>query len=103
MSPIKESVVIDSLDDPRAWVRAILKELNTDPALALGAAANPLVALEELGFKINPKARQDITERIRFPLDKIKRLQDLREAVFGQTGARSILTRPRRTRAGQPR
>jgi hypothetical protein len=79
-------MVIHSWDELRARVAVIIKGLGSDPLLALGAAANPLLALEELGLQIDPSVRQEIEDRIRFPADKAKQLQELRATIFRYSG-----------------
>lgn len=57
---------ISSWEDLQREASAILERLNADATLGLAAAANPLLALEELGYEIEASARPDIEARLRF-------------------------------------
>jgi len=73
---------IGSWAQARREVAAILEKINADPALALAAAANPLLALQELGYDVSPTARQEIADRIRFG-EKVSQERDtLRSEIF---------------------
>ena len=43
-----------------------LKAVNSDPAFALGAAANPILAMEESGLRFAPEFRPVLDRHIRF-------------------------------------
>jgi hypothetical protein len=65
---------------------SIVDRLSSDSSLAVAAAANPLYALEEFGYQFDPRARQEIEDRIRFGPRKAVRLQQLRNEVFEAAG-----------------
>jgi hypothetical protein len=77
---------IDSWEEAQEQVASLLEQLNANPALALAAAANPLFALEELGYEINPQVRLEFEERLRFRPRTVVRLRELRETIFKQAG-----------------
>ena len=80
---------IGSLEDARRDVVLIVAEINADPKLAIAAAANPLFAMEELGYEITPEARTEISDHIRFGTTKAARLRKLRKTVC-ETAGRTI-------------
>lgn len=58
----------------------LLSRINGDRRLALAAAANPLLALEELGFRLAPEVRREIENRGRFSRRQLAR----REKLLGE-------------------
>jgi DNA polymerase I-like protein with 3'-5' exonuclease and polymerase domains len=77
---------ITSIETLRERVPAILKQLNAQQNLLLAAAANPLLALEELGYRIPQSLRAELEERIRFSAADRKRLAELRSRIFKIAG-----------------
>lgn len=82
-------ITIGSIEELRQQVPAILKRLNADQALLLAAAANPVFALEELGYRIPNELLRDLDRRIRFSpaererLDALTvRLQEIAKVAF---------------------
>ena len=61
----------------RRRVPSIVKRINSDPALALRAAANPLLALAELGYAMTPELEREVALRVRFDQPTIARLAAL--------------------------
>jgi hypothetical protein len=59
-------------------VPSIVKRVNADPALAIRAAANPLLALAELGYTMTPELEREVALRVRFDKSTIARLDALR-------------------------
>ena len=57
---------IDTLEDLQYLGPELLKRINADQGLAVAAAANPILALSELGYELAPAVRQDLEERSRF-------------------------------------
>lgn len=47
-------------------VGKLLERVNADRQLALAAATNPLLALEELGFRVTPDVQREIARRSRY-------------------------------------
>lgn len=85
---------IDSLRDLQRLVPAIVKEINADERLALRAAANPLLALEELGYRLTPEVRTEAERRIRFAPQTIERLSQLSEAIYSYADERFDIESP---------
>jgi hypothetical protein len=75
------SAPIDSLDALRRRVPSIVKQINQAPSLALRAAANPLLALAEMGYRLTDELARTVELRLRFSPVVIARLQDLRERI----------------------
>jgi hypothetical protein len=62
-------------------IAAIVELINADPALARAAMANPLLALEEIGYKVEPRVRREFEERIRFSVEQVAQLHQLRKRI----------------------
>ena len=77
---------ISSLQQFQRVVPAIVKAINADPELALRAAANPLLAVEELGYAIEPDVRRLAERRVRFPKATFERLGELEAEVYKKAG-----------------
>jgi hypothetical protein len=77
---------IDSIDSLRRRMRTIVEAVNADPSLALRASANPLLALEELGYELSDGLREEAELRARFGLDDVAALTSLRDDIERQLG-----------------
>jgi hypothetical protein len=55
----------------------LLSRINGDQRLAQAAAANPLLALEELGFRLAPEIRREIERRGRYSRRQLVRREGL--------------------------
>lgn len=55
----------------------LLSRINGDQRLALAAATNPLLALEELGVRLAPEVRREIESRGRFSRRQLARREKL--------------------------
>lgn len=82
----RQSVSVTSWEDLQREVAPIVDRINADQSLALAAAANPLFALEELGFEIDPDAQPEIEDRLRFRPPDAERLGKLRRDLHRQAG-----------------
>jgi|SRR5450756_1209001 hypothetical protein len=78
--------LISSWADLQRTAPETLRAINDDDRRSLAAAANPLFAVEELGYRIDPPARQEIEDRIRFRPRSAARLRTLRTAIYEQAG-----------------
>lgn len=76
----------DSFDELRRDVREILERINADEQLALAAAANPVLALQEIGYEISDEVERDLERRARFDRDERSRLAELEAEVFRHAG-----------------
>jgi DNA polymerase I-like protein with 3'-5' exonuclease and polymerase domains len=70
----------------QALVPTILQRLNANPEGLMAAAANPLMAREDLGYNVDPTFYQEFVDRIRFGAEKADRLRSLRTEVFSYAG-----------------
>ena len=70
----------------RELLPLILEQLHADEDLAILAAINPLYALEELGYEIDPQARLNIEDRLRFGPRGAVKLRRLRKTIFEHAG-----------------
>jgi hypothetical protein len=77
---------LESWEQLQQQAPQLLDRLHAAPALMLAAAANPLLALEELGYAIAPAVRQDFSDRLRFGAGGALRLRRLRERIFEHAG-----------------
>jgi len=85
---VRKERVIDSMRDLERLVPAIVKEINADQELALRAAANPLLALGELGYTLSPELRAEAARRVRFPRAALERLNGLADDISRLAGER---------------
>jgi hypothetical protein len=77
---------LDSIDGLRQRVPSIVKRLNDDPALALRAAANPLLVLQEMGIELTDRLAAEVELRLRFRPEQVERLQQLRAEIHKRAG-----------------
>jgi len=84
-----KTTYIYSWEDLQKNVQVILKELNQDENLTLAAAANPILALKELGYEIDSSIRWEVEMKLRFrSLRKQTRLKKLQNQIFKLAGKR---------------
>jgi hypothetical protein len=77
---------LTSWDDARSEIRSILDRINADSRLVLAAAANPIFALEELGYEVDPAFRSEFEQRLRFGQARAARLRELRTTIARHAG-----------------
>lgn len=77
---------VDSWNELREHMPAIIDRINGDDRLAVAAAANPILALGELGYRLGPDVRREVEFRLRFGRRTVARLFQLREKVFQAAG-----------------
>jgi hypothetical protein len=82
----RESARIESLEDARQQVGFIVAQINSNPKLAIAAAANPLFALEDLGYEVTPEAQVEIADHVRFGATTAARLKRLRTMIHKAAG-----------------
>jgi len=78
--------ILNSWKEAQQQIGSIVSRLNANHALMLAAAANPLFALEELGYAVDENARQEFEDRIRFGETTAGRLHSLRQEIFKIAG-----------------
>lgn len=81
-----KEVIINSWEDLQKNISKITVSLNKNENLKLAAAANPLLALDELGYKINDDIKDQVEEKIRFKPNDAARLTELRSAIYNLAG-----------------
>jgi hypothetical protein len=64
---------VDSIDELTPDLPQLLERVNSDPRLALAAAVNPLLFLDEMGYALGPNVAAEIEERSRFSKTQIAR------------------------------
>lgn len=64
----------------------IVTALAGDFRLALAAVANPVLALEELGYELAPRVRQTLEERARHPRRRLEKLRGARKELDAAAG-----------------
>jgi hypothetical protein len=77
---------IESIRELRRLVPSLIQRINADQGLALRAAANPLIAIEELGVRLAPSVRTEAERRVRFSKAARERLLVLEKEVFKHAG-----------------
>ncbi len=77
---------LDSIDALRRRVPLILKRLNDEPELALRAAANPLLVLQEMGIELTDRLAAEVALRLRFRPEQIAHLESLRLEIHKSAG-----------------
>jgi len=92
--PERRSQTIDSIEALQKVVPLIVKAVNDDQAFGLRAAANPLLAAEELGYQIAPEIRQTVERRVRFSQEDAARLGELEAQVFKLAGVQLDIDSP---------
>jgi len=94
-----ESKQINSLKQLQKMLGGIIKRHEKDERLALAALANPILALEKMGYRLSPELREEIELRTRFGEEKSKQLLALRESVHKAAGKKFDLDSPAELRA----
>ena len=84
--PERRSKKIDSIEALQKVVPLIVKAVNDDQAFGLRAAANPLLAAEEMGYQIAPEIQHTAERRVRFSQENAARLGELEEQVYKLAG-----------------
>jgi hypothetical protein len=73
---------ISNLKEIQLQVPEILQKYADNQELALIALANPLMALEKIGYTFTPEAREEIENRIRFGKQGAEKFSLLKQSVF---------------------
>ena len=77
---------ISTLKELQLQVPRILEEYADNQELAFIALANPLAALEKIGYSFTPSAREEIEDRIRFGKEGAEKVRQLKETIFIAAG-----------------
>jgi len=81
-----QPTAVKSIEQLRKHVPSIVKAVNAEPGLTIGAAVNPLFAIEELGYQIPDDLRRPLEHRIRFSEAQTERLRTLAAEIHGGVG-----------------
>jgi hypothetical protein len=87
----EKMIKIGSLRELQLQMPRIVPKINADPALALAAATNPLLALEHLGYDLSAQARKEIEPYARFGPDGLKKLADIEQRWVAAYGSQQAL------------
>ncbi|MFZ2901148.1 MAG: hypothetical protein WA004_21135 [Saprospiraceae bacterium] len=90
----KKNIKIGSLEELQSLMPVIVPQVNANAQLALAAAANPLLALEKLGYEFTTQAKKEIEPYVRFGPDGLKRLADIEEKWKKAVGVQALPTDP---------
>lgn len=85
---------ISSIQQLQRLVPTLVKALNADDALMKRALVNPLLALEELGYRLADEVRPQVERRVRFKVETAHRLDALADEVFKHAGERLDIDSP---------
>jgi DNA polymerase I-like protein with 3'-5' exonuclease and polymerase domains len=85
---------ISTLKELQLQVPRILEEYADNQELAFIALANPLAALEKIGYSFTPSAREEIEDRIRFGKEGAEKVKQLKETIFTAAGKKFDLGSP---------
>jgi hypothetical protein len=77
---------INSFEEFHKLVPLIIRKVNSDPELAIRGAANPVLAFEEMGFKLTQDVKKEVDHRIRFSGKERKELSDMKEEIQNIAG-----------------
>ena len=77
---------IKSFEEFHKLVPLIIRKVNKDSELAIRAAANPLLAFEEMGFHMSSELKREVELRIRFSEDEVKKMTTLTNEIRSITG-----------------
>jgi hypothetical protein len=84
----QKTVPVRTMAELERLMPAIIKKVNADQKLALRAAANPLLALEEMGYRLDPELYLITYRRIRHSKETSERLNELAEEIYRHTKKR---------------
>jgi hypothetical protein len=77
---------INSFKEFHRRIPEIVEQLNADEALCIRAAVNPILAFEELGYKITPSIQKEVERYIRFKPKERKRIRELETQIRQEAG-----------------
>jgi hypothetical protein len=80
--------LIKSTKELREVAPSLVEKVNADPKLAMLAAANPILLLEELGYTFTDESRAHLEHIFRFSKEKAKEIESLESDVYKIAGKR---------------
>jgi DNA polymerase I-like protein with 3'-5' exonuclease and polymerase domains len=81
-----EPVRITSMKALQERLSEILEELSVDHNHLLAAGANPILALEDLGYSLSRRVLEDLEDRSRFSREETTTRRELRRRIFDLAG-----------------
>jgi DNA polymerase I-like protein with 3'-5' exonuclease and polymerase domains len=78
--------IITSYDEFRKCVPGIVRKINAEPGLSVRAAANPLLAFEEAGFRLAPAIQKTVERHFRFSPRERRQLSAIEQQLRGELG-----------------
>lgn len=72
---------IGSLEELRNLAPTLIEIANFDNRIALLALANPIIAIEDLGYEFTEEFRSEFERFLRFPVEAIEQLEALKEQI----------------------
>jgi len=84
--PAERKKLLRTFAEIQRAAASLVAEVNAQPDIARGAAANPIFALQDLGYELSPEASADLQDRARFGPKKTQQLKVLRARVFELAG-----------------
>ena len=73
---------------------SIFEKLNSDQKLALLAAINPVMLLEELGYQFTAESRSHLENILRFSKEKAAQIESLESKIYKIAGKRFNINSP---------
>ncbi|MBO9153708.1 hypothetical protein ACFOTA_15925 [Chitinophaga sp. GCM10012297] len=77
---------ISSLKELQQQMPRIIEQHGKDPSLTFLALANPLLALEKIGYSFTPEAKEEIAAHVRFGKTGAEQVKTLQQQIFTATG-----------------
>lgn len=90
----KKSKPIDSMKRLQKRLPVILDALGKDQRLFAGALANPVLAIEEIGYTVPAEFRRELENYLRFPEDTRRTLEERLHQVFEAAGEHFDISDP---------
>lgn len=77
----KQIKKIETLNELQKLVPRLIEEHGKNKQLMKAALSNPILALEEIGYILSPKVKQEVEERARFNSEQQKKRIEITEKV----------------------
>lgn len=77
---------IGSLEELQNLAPILIEIANSDNKIALLALANPIIAIEDLGYEFTEEFRSEFERFLRFPVETIEQLEALKKQIHTIAG-----------------
>jgi hypothetical protein len=77
---------IGSFEELQHLAPFLIEVANSDNKIALLALANPIIAIEDLGYEFTEEFRSEFERFLRFPVETVKQLEALKEQIHTIAG-----------------